>query len=88
MDSLLEMTATCTERGKANRDTPYPSDLKGQDGADELTAKALVDGVDPNRVLNDGLMLGMYYAGILRQDRGGPLFQRSAVGAAISVRRV
>jgi hypothetical protein len=88
MDSLLEMIATCTERGKADRNTPYPPDLKGQDGADELAAKALANGVDPNRVLSEGLMLGMFDARILRQNRGGPLFQRSAIGAAISVRRV
>lgn len=59
MDSLLERIAQNTERGKVNRDAPYPPDLKGQDGVDELTALALADGVDPNRVLNDGLMAGM-----------------------------
>jgi 5-methyltetrahydrofolate--homocysteine methyltransferase len=59
MDSLLEMIAHCTERGKVNKDAPYPPDLKGQEGTDELTAKALAEGVDPNRVLNDGLMVGM-----------------------------
>jgi 5-methyltetrahydrofolate--homocysteine methyltransferase len=63
MDSLLEMIATCTERGKADRNTPYPPDLKGQDGADELAAKALANGVDPNRVLSEGLMLGMSRVG-------------------------
>lgn len=59
MDSLLEMLAHYTERGKANRDATYPPDLKGQDGTDELTARALAEGIDPNRVLHEGLMLGM-----------------------------
>ncbi|MCF6284134.1 MAG: corrinoid protein [Candidatus Hydrogenedentes bacterium] len=59
MDSILEMLANCTERGKVNRDAPYPPDMKGEDGTDELTAKALADGVDPNLVLNEGLMIGM-----------------------------
>ncbi len=59
MESLLELIALHTERGKVNRDAPYPPDLKGQEGVDELTARALAEGVDPNSVLNDGLMTGM-----------------------------
>ena len=59
MDNILEAIALCTERGKVNRDANYPPDLKGQEGADELTAKALADGIDPNRVLTEGLMQGM-----------------------------
>jgi methanogenic corrinoid protein MtbC1 len=59
MDSLLELIALHTERGKVNRDAPYPPDLKGQEGVDELTARALAEGVDPNSVLNEGLMTGM-----------------------------
>ena len=63
MDSLLEQIAQRTERGKANRDAPYPPDLQGQDGVDELTARALAEGVDANSVLNDGLMAGMSRVG-------------------------
>lgn len=59
MDSLLEKIALCTERGKVNQSAPYPPDLKGEPGADELTAQALADGVDPNLVLKEGLMTGM-----------------------------
>ncbi len=53
----------------------------------EMTA-ICTDGGEANHVLSEGLMLGMYYAGILRQHQGGPLFQRSAVCAATSLRRV
>ncbi|MBX3177941.1 MAG: corrinoid protein [Candidatus Hydrogenedentes bacterium] len=59
MASLLERIALCTERGKVNRDAPYPPDLKGEDGADELTAQALAEGIDPNDLLQEGLMTGM-----------------------------
>jgi len=63
MESILEKIATSTERGKVNRDAPYPPDLAGQDGVDELTAQALAEGVDPNAVLNDALMAGMKRVG-------------------------
>lgn len=59
MDSLLKTLATCIERGKVNRDATYPPDMKGEDGADELTAKALTDGIDPNAILKEALMIGM-----------------------------
>ncbi len=59
MDSLLEKLALCTERGKVDKDAVYPPDMKGEEGSDELTAKLLADGVDPNRVLKEGLMVGM-----------------------------
>lgn len=88
MHSLLEMIATCTEGGNADRDMPCPPDLKGQDGADALTAKAPGDGLNPNCVVNEGLMPGIVDAGILGQNWGGLRFQRSAVSPGISVRRV
>ena len=36
MNPLLEKIALCVERGKVNMKSPYPPDLKGQEGADEL----------------------------------------------------
>ena len=71
MEMLLEQIATCTERGKINQTAPYPPDLKDQEGVDELTAKALADGIDPNLVLNDGLLVGM--------SRMGEKFSRNEV---------
>ncbi len=59
MDDILQQIATCIERGKVNAASPYPPDLKGQDGADELTRAALEMGIDPNDVLANGLVVGM-----------------------------
>ncbi len=58
MNELIEKLAMCVERGKVNRDAPWPPDLKGQDGADELAAQALQQGLKPSDVL-DGCILGM-----------------------------
>ncbi|MCH7908232.1 MAG: corrinoid protein [Candidatus Hydrogenedentes bacterium] len=64
MSELLERIALCTEKGKVNKDAPYPPDMKGEDGVDELTARALADGVNPNDVLTQGLMVGMNRVGV------------------------
>jgi methanogenic corrinoid protein MtbC1 len=45
--------------------------MEGEDGVDELVSKALADGVDPNEVLNQGLMVGM--------SRVGEQFSRNEV---------
>ena len=59
MSELLKQLAVCIERGKVNEKSPFPPDLKGQVGADELTKQALEEGMDPNIILNDSLMIGM-----------------------------
>lgn len=64
MSELLEQIAVCVEKGKVNKDSPYPPDMKGEDGVDELTAKALADDVNPNDVLTQGLMAGMNRVGV------------------------
>lgn len=71
MEALLNSLAHCTEKGKATRDAKYPPDMAGQDGADEITAQLLDAGVDPNRVLREGLMAGM--------SRVGEKFSRNEV---------
>ncbi|MCX6150950.1 MAG: corrinoid protein [Ignavibacteriales bacterium] len=63
MNELLEKISVCVERGKINAQSPYPPDLKGQDGAFELTKKALEIGLPPQSILNDGLMIGMKHIG-------------------------
>ncbi len=63
MSEILEQIATCCERGKMNAGSPYPPDMRGQDGVDELVRKALDDGVDPNDILTQGLMVGMSNVG-------------------------
>ncbi len=64
MSELLNQIATCVERGKINRASPFPPDMKGQDGADELTASALEEGVTAQDVLSNGLVIGMQKIGV------------------------
>jgi 5-methyltetrahydrofolate--homocysteine methyltransferase len=58
MQEYVDRIAMCIARGKVYRAAPYPPDMKGQDGADEIAAEALKNGVKPI-VLLEGCMLGM-----------------------------
>ncbi len=62
-EELLEQLAVCIERGKVDIDSPYPPELKGQEGATELTRRALADNCPPQQVLKGGLMAGMNRVG-------------------------
>lgn len=53
----------CVEFGKINRDTPYPPNMKGQDGADELTRMALDMDIKPSDILNEALVKAMEKVG-------------------------
>jgi len=64
MNDLLSKLSECIEFGKINLTSPYPPQLKGQDGADEFTRLALDSGVDPQDILSKGLMPGMERIGI------------------------
>jgi methanogenic corrinoid protein MtbC1 len=58
MDELIRRIGECIERGKINKASPYPKDMQGQDGSDELTRRALDSGVGPEEILqacNDGM---------------------------------
>ncbi len=63
MQELLLQLATVVERGKVNKNAPFPPDLKGQDGADEITAQLLEGGVKPDEILTGALMIGMKSVG-------------------------
>jgi len=63
-DEQLAKIATSVERGKVNKTSPYPPDLKGQDGADELSAEALLNGIPADEVLSKGLVPGMQVVGV------------------------
>jgi methanogenic corrinoid protein MtbC1 len=56
---ILLKLAECVEKGKADIDSPYPPELKGQKGASELTAEALEINISPGDILNDSLMVAM-----------------------------
>jgi len=64
MKDLLEKIAHCVEFGKINKAAPYPPDLKGQDGADELTQLAIQEGIPADDILKKGLVVGMEKIGI------------------------
>ena len=64
MENILEKIAECVENGKINQASPYPPTMKGQPGADELTAQALEEGVSPQDILAKGLIVGMEKIGI------------------------
>ncbi len=64
MNELLSKLAECVEFGKINLASPYPPQMKGLEGADEITRKALEEGVNPQDILTSGLMPGMEKVGI------------------------
>ena len=64
MENTLERIALCVEVGKINAKTPYPPAMKGEDGADELTLKALEQGYSPNDILTKGLIVCMNNIGV------------------------
>jgi methanogenic corrinoid protein MtbC1 len=63
MDDLLQQISHCIEFGKINAASPFPPEMKGQIGADELTIKALQEGVPPDRILHEGMVTGMERVG-------------------------
>ena len=64
MSELLEQIAYCVEFGKINKTSPYPPNMKDQDGADELTKQALDGGTNAGDILTQGLVVGMEKVGV------------------------
>ena len=62
-NELLEKLSECVEFGKINLASPYPPQMKGQPGADEITKEALESGVEPTAILNDALITAMNKVG-------------------------
>lgn len=63
MSELLAQIMVAIERGKVNLGSPYPPDLKGQPGTDELTRRALDEGVTADAILAEALIPGMSHVG-------------------------
>ena len=59
MNEILEKLAYCIERGKIDKNSNYPKDLAGHDGASELTRTALELSIPANDILKNALMIGM-----------------------------
>ncbi len=64
MNELLTKISDCVEFGKINQAAPYPPQMKGMEGADELTKQALDSGISPQIILSQGLMPGMEKVGV------------------------
>ena len=63
MNQLIDRISECVEAGKVNLASPYPPQMKGQPGADELTRQALDEGVPPGDILNLALVSAMNRVG-------------------------
>jgi methanogenic corrinoid protein MtbC1 len=63
MSEILKKLAYCVEFGKIDKSSPYPPDMKGQDGADELARSALDNGVKPDEILENALIPAMAIVG-------------------------
>jgi 5-methyltetrahydrofolate--homocysteine methyltransferase len=63
MSNLINQISECVENGKVNLASPYPPQMKGQPGADELTRQALDEGVAPGDILNLALVPAMNHVG-------------------------
>lgn len=51
MSELIEKIGYCIERGKVNQTSPFPNDMKGEIGADELAKQAVEEGIGPDLIL-------------------------------------
>ena len=63
MNDLLTRLSRCVELGKIDKLSPYPPDMKGQDGADELAKMALDSGIKPDAILEEALIPAMANVG-------------------------
>ena len=59
MNDILEKLSQCVEFGKINKASPYPPNMKDQDGADELARRALEEGIKPDELLDEALVPAM-----------------------------
>jgi len=64
MSDIISKLAYCVEFGKINKESPYPPDMKEQDGADEYARQALDQGIPAGDILEQGLVTGMAKVGM------------------------
>ncbi|HOO98417.1 MAG TPA: cobalamin-dependent protein [Bacteroidales bacterium] len=63
MSELLAQLSNCVEFGKIDKASPYPPNLKGQEGADEIARRALEEGIKPDEILEKALIPAMAVVG-------------------------
>jgi len=59
MEEILEKLLEAVELGKVDKKSPYPPQLKGEDGAHELTIRAIETGINPQKILENALIPAM-----------------------------
>ncbi len=64
-EELLKQLSVCVEKGKADRATPTPPEMKDQDGAKEIALQLLEMETPPDEILSVGLIPGMKRIGDL-----------------------
>lgn len=72
MEDILNQISICIERGKINSQSAHPPDMKGKDGAVELTKAALSEKISAKDILDKGLLTGMQRVG--EKFRDGKIF--------------
>ena len=63
MEDILARIARCVESGKTDKASPYPPDMRGSEGADELTLQAINEGLGAARILDEALIPAMAIVG-------------------------
>lgn len=63
MNEILEKLLEAVEFGKVDIKSPYPPQLRGQDGSSELTVKAIETGINPQQILELALIPAMANVG-------------------------
>jgi methanogenic corrinoid protein MtbC1 len=63
MDEILEKLLEAVEFGKVDKKSPFPPQMKGQDGSYELTINAIEAGIKPKQILENALIPAMERVG-------------------------
>lgn len=71
-DILLNQLAYCIERGKINKFAKFPPDLLDKRGVEEIVRELLCSDMAPDKILNEGLLVGMNRVG--EKFRDGKIF--------------
>lgn len=71
MENIIEKLLEAVEFGKVDLKSPFPPQLKGMEGASELSAKALEAGIGPQEILENALVPAM--------DRVGKKFSENKI---------
>jgi 5-methyltetrahydrofolate--homocysteine methyltransferase len=72
MNEILKQLNLCIEKGRVNKDSNYPPNMKGMPGAFELTQQALIYGISAQDLLVTGLLPGMKIVG--EKFKNGKIF--------------